>query len=100
MDDQDFRFPPRCLDDIRVFSYLIDEKKLFIQELNPANPQALRSAMLPWHNLTAAGFSSLLLKPEEALSGVELGSLLNLLLNRLMGSFMKNSLLKSPFERD
>lgn len=64
------------------------------------NLQALQLAMLPWHNLTVAGFSSLLLKPEEVLSGVELGSLLNLLLNRLMGSLMKNNLLKSPFERD
>lgn len=76
------------------------KKKLFKQELNPVNLQALRLAVLPWHNLTVACFSGLLLEPEEVLSGVELGSLLNILLNRLMKNLTKNSLLKSPFERD
>lgn len=75
-------------------------KKLFKQDLNPVNLQEFQLAVLPWHNCTVAGFSGLLLKPEEALSGVELGSQLNLLLNKLIESLMKNSLLKSPFKRD
>lgn len=78
-------------------------KKLFKQELNPVNLQALQLAVLPCHNLTVAGFSDLLLKPQEVLSDVELGSLLNLLLNRLirlMESLVKKNLLKRPFERD
>lgn len=67
------------------------------------NLQALQLAVLPCHNLTVASFSDLLLKPQEVLLDVELGSLLNLLLNRLirlMESLVKKNLLKRPFERD
>lgn len=42
--------------------------------------QAHRLAMLPWRaslNLIGAGFGDVLLKPEDVLSVVELGNLLN-----------------------